>query len=79
MTGEDDLGAHFALRISAAGWHSGALVLVNDELADQVRSQSSEEQSFPRLRLADGTEMPGTKDFDEWREGRPEWNLDVSA
>jgi SCF-associated factor 1 len=74
--GEDNLGAYFALRVSAAGWHSGALVLVNDELANQESTRSSEDQSFPRLKLLDGTEMPGTKGFDEWREGRPQWNFD---
>lgn len=31
---------------------------------------------FPRLRLSDGTEMPGNIKFHEWRYGRPEWNLD---
>ena len=31
--------------------------------------------SFPRLRLSDGREMPGTIDFHEWRYGRPEWDL----
>jgi len=30
---------------------------------------------FPRLRLRDGTEMPGEVEFDEWRYGRPEWKL----
>jgi SCF-associated factor 1 len=78
-TGEDELGTYFALRISAAGWHSGALVLVNDELAKQESSRSFEHEAFPRLTLADGTEMPGTKDFDEWRDGRPEWKLDVQS
>jgi SCF-associated factor 1 len=33
---------------------------------------------FPRLRLSDGTEMPGTVDFDEWRYPRPEWELDIA-
>jgi SCF-associated factor 1 len=74
--GEDGLGAHFALSISAAGWHSGALMLVNEDLANQGSTQFVEDQSFPRLRLSDGTDMPGTKDFDEWREGRPKWDLD---
>lgn len=37
------------------------------------------EDSFPRLRLADGTEMPGEVEFDGWRYPRPEWDLDVSA
>jgi SCF-associated factor 1 len=33
---------------------------------------------FPRLRLSDGTEMPGTVAFDEWRYPRPEWELDIA-
>lgn len=78
-TGEDGLGPYFALGISAAGWHSGALMLVNEELANQRPEYEWEEQAFPRLRLADGTEMPGTKDFDEWREGRPDWKFDAEA
>jgi SCF-associated factor 1 len=78
-TGEDGLGAYFALCISAAGWHSGALMLVNDELANRTPEYEWEDQCFPRLKLADGTEMPGSKDFDEWREGRPEWQFDSEA
>ncbi|POS81395.1 hypothetical protein DHEL01_v200229 [Diaporthe helianthi] len=74
---EDGIGAYFALGVSAAGWHSGALVLVNEELAHKEPPSAWEKMSFPRLRLADGTEMPGQKGFDEWRDGRPEWQLDV--
>jgi SCF-associated factor 1 len=77
--GDDDLGAYFALRVSAAGWHSGALVLVNDELATDESSRWFKDQTFPRLKLVDGTEMPGTKDFDEWKEGRPEWGFNVES
>jgi SCF-associated factor 1 len=77
--GEDGLGAYFALRVSAAGWHSGALVLVNEELASKEPSCEREDRPFPRLKLADGTEMPGDKDFDEWREGRPEFQLNVQT
>lgn len=33
---EDGLGAYFALSVAAAGWHSGALVLVNDQLVHAV-------------------------------------------
>lgn len=69
----DGLGAYFALGVSAAGWHSGALVLVNEELANKEPAQHWGQMRFPRLRLADGTEMPGEKEFDEWRDGRPEW------
>ncbi|KAL5120004.1 hypothetical protein ACEQ8H_002102 [Pleosporales sp. CAS-2024a] len=77
--GEDELGAYFALRVSAAGWHSGALMLVNDELASEESEMSFEDCAFPRLKLSDGSEMPGTKAFDEWHGGRPEWNLDVQT
>jgi SCF-associated factor 1 len=55
------------------------LVLVNEELANQESSKSFEDKSFPRLKLVDGTEMPGTKDFDKWREGRPEWKFDIES
>lgn len=166
---DDGLGAYFALSVSAAGWHSGALVLVNEDKAEKLRkaievpehpvdedaeaaatssshpnndilpttttlldraadwgryflglapynvsdaaydgnprnnttnsheataANHRDQQSqkfgasprpgykyiwaddhFPRLRLSDGTEMPGEVGFDEWRYGRPEWNL----
>ncbi|KAF1847157.1 RCC1/BLIP-II [Cucurbitaria berberidis CBS 394.84] len=77
--GEDGLGAYFALRVSAAGWHSGALVLVNEELASKEATYKWEDRNFPRLRLADGTEMPGEQEFDEWREPRPEWQLNADS
>ncbi|KAF2873558.1 regulator of chromosome condensation 1/beta-lactamase-inhibitor protein II [Massariosphaeria phaeospora] len=76
--GEDGLGSYFALGISAAGWHSGALVLVNDELVEKNKGRYVwADKSFPRLVLKDGREMPGTVPFDEWRHGRPEWNSEV--
>ncbi|MCJ1281496.1 hypothetical protein MMC26_000816 [Xylographa opegraphella] len=34
-----DKGAYFALKITAAGWHSGALVLVDEEKAERVRQK----------------------------------------
>jgi SCF-associated factor 1 len=124
---EDGLGAYFALSVAAAGWHSGALVLVNDELVKAVadscrmgihfamercverytnalpgvfppdqdlgpephptwdlgRNEGSEpgvfvwdDTDFPRLKLDDGVEMPGTIPFSKWKEEKPEWNLE---
>ena len=35
----DNLGAFFAISIAAAGWHSGALVLVDDSKAEEARSR----------------------------------------
>ncbi|RMZ71100.1 regulator of chromosome condensation rcc1 [Pyrenophora seminiperda CCB06] len=75
--GEDGLGAYFALRVSAAGWHSGSLVLVNEELAMKEPTYNWERKPFPRLKMSDGTEMPGQKDLDEWREGCPDFQLDA--
>jgi SCF-associated factor 1 len=136
---DDGLGAHFVLSLSAAGWHSGAIVLVNDALEERVRekciikdtkSEEDEETAaspaegsgqplnvggsrleralnrtrnggestfdqshgaspgkglkyiwadkpFPRLRLSDGREMPGTVEFSEWKHERPDWQLDI--
>lgn len=34
---EDGLGAYFALSVTAAGWHSGALVLENRDLVEKLR------------------------------------------
>lgn len=65
---DDGLGAYFALSVSAAGWHSGAIVLVNEKL-DIDSKYNWRTQSFPRLRLKDGREMPGSIDFQSWREG----------
>ncbi|KAK3701194.1 hypothetical protein LTR37_015573 [Vermiconidia calcicola] len=166
---EDGLGAYFALSVTAAGWHSGALVLENDHLVEKLKracevpdpaalalqadtsenetgttgpvtwlltaavttgadwgrwvlggmppynaasapgsSQDVPETShmaqfrrgmhpmnygasprvgvlykwandhFPRLKLSDGTEMPGVVPLDDWRYRRPEWDLDFT-
>lgn len=37
VTAEGDMGAYFVLKVAAAGWHSAALVLVDEEKADQAR------------------------------------------
>ncbi|GAM88961.1 hypothetical protein ANO11243_069950 [Dothideomycetidae sp. 11243] len=169
---EDQLLPYFALSVTAAGWHSGALVLVNQEAADRIRencivrlgeqgttSPTTSDQTatptenaessgitsflssvasniawflglqtaaasntsntppapapgavptqgarpasadpvnhgaapdpysrykwadddFPRLELSDGRVMPGTAKLAQWRNGRPEWDLDFTA
>ena len=172
MDTNDGLGAYFALNVTAAGWHSGALVLANEELAKAMsnkciagppanatteeeteqegeqaessrkgRREQEQQQNdgmsitravatvldwgrwaldsfapgdtappapssrdpanphafvhpsnhgaatedgrpfiwaddpFPRLRLSDGREMPGTAELSQWRFGRPEWDF----
>ncbi len=39
VTGEGELGAYFVVKVSAGGWHSAALVLVDEEKAEQARKK----------------------------------------
>ena len=55
---EDGLGAYFALSVAAAGWHSGALVLVNDKVVDAVRESCMED--IPRPTTVTQTEEEST-------------------
>lgn len=84
---EDHLGAYFALSVAAAGWHSGALVLVDRELEEKVAKKhiveeeaSSglrppryrwDDQPFPRIKLYDDYEMPGEVELSPWKYGMP--------
>ena len=55
-TDYEDLEPYFAIGIAAAGWHSGALVLVDEEKAHEVRSKwvvSRDEE------IDDGPSVPG--------------------
>ena len=42
---EGELPAYFALKVSAAGWHSAALVLVDEEKAERVRRRQIVERT----------------------------------
>lgn len=35
---QDEMGAYFVLKVASAGWHSAALVLVDEEKADAARN-----------------------------------------
>lgn len=39
VTAESEMGAYFALKVAAAGWHSAALVLVDEEKAERARQK----------------------------------------
>ena len=39
LTAKGELGAYFVLKASAAGWHSAALVLVDEKKAEQARAK----------------------------------------
>ena len=78
---DDDLGTHFALAVTAAGWHSGALVLVNESREKavgkscQVAAASPElepafawsKDLFPRFQPTSGIELPGTAPLSPWK------------
>lgn len=44
---DDGLPAYFALSVAAAGWHSGALVLHNEEKARKVRERYQQRTNAP--------------------------------
>ncbi len=81
----DDLPAYFAISVAAAGHHTGALVLVDDEKAERIRQQWIggeetgkikgeyiwENKPFPRIKLPDGYEFPGEGQLARWCEGMP--------
>ena len=81
----DSLPAYFAISIAAAGHHSGALVLVDDDKAEKTRQKWIggdetgkikneyvwENNPFPRIKLPDGYEFPGEGQLAPWCEGMP--------
>lgn len=57
------LGAYFALTVAAGGWQSGALVLVNEDLAEKVRLKHTvmvEEKAGEKPRQVIGSPPPET-------------------
>ena len=84
IPGDDGLGAHFVLAIAAAGWHSGALVLVNEDLEKavsdscRIRGPQSDlpvfawnRDAFPRIQLSTGEAMPGGISLTPWKTEPP--------
>ena len=79
------LPAYFVISIAAAGHHTGALVLVDDEKAEHIRQKWIsgddtgkikgeyvwENEPFPRIKLPDDYEFPGEGQLAQWCEGMP--------
>ncbi|KAF4539849.1 Regulator of chromosome condensation rcc1 [Lasiodiplodia theobromae] len=62
---EDGLGTHYALSVAAAGWHSGALVLVNDDLSKKLEESCILEEKTVHQSL-----RPDPSTFNEpWNHG----------
>lgn len=58
----DKIGAYFALKISAAGWHSGALVLVDREKADIVRKKYLVKNAAPSVPTDKSRNVQGSEE-----------------
>jgi SCF-associated factor 1 len=58
----DELPAYFAISVAAAGWHTGALVLVDDEKAEKIRQKWIADRNEIEIASKDphvATPMPG--------------------
>ena len=58
----DEMGAYFVLKVAAAGWHSAALVLIDDEVAEKARnahkiSRQPAPSPAPSVRSVDSREV----------------------
>lgn len=63
VTGEGEMGSYFVLKVAAAGWHSAALVLVDEEKAERARLMHV---------VRSGTEE--TADMKKDTEGEGDWH-----
>ena len=71
----DHLGAYFAISISAAGWHSGGLVIVDETAAEKARHLWIQEQSDD-LHVPGSFENPSDEEHYVWQsEGVPRVEL----
>ena len=63
VTGEDEMGAYFVLKVASAGWHSAALVLVDEDKADAARNSHLARTPSPAPSLAASTQSVDTQGF----------------
>ena len=63
VTREDEMGAYFVLKVASAGWHSAALVLVDDAKAEAARNSHLPCPPSPALSLADSMQSVDTQGF----------------
>lgn len=60
---EDGMGAYFVLKVAAAGWHSAALVLVDEDKAEAARNLHRARSPSPAPSLATSTQSVDTQGF----------------
>ena len=75
----EDMGAYFALKVSAAGWHSGALVLVDEEKAATVKAKYVVKPVESPVEIANGEEAEAEEESDEEEEVSAPWDQLATA
>ena len=73
---ENEMGAYFAFKVSASGWHSAALVLVDEEKAERARQKHIVDPVEPPTAEPDGT---SPKPNNPSRGGPASWSRYASA
>lgn len=63
VTKEDEMGAYFVLKVASAGWHSAALVLVDDAKAEGARKTHVARPPSPAPSLAASIQSVDTQGF----------------
>lgn len=63
VTGEDEMGAYFVLKVASAGWHSAALVLVDEDKAEAARNSHLARPPSPAPSLAASIQSVDTQGF----------------
>lgn len=63
VTREDEMGAYFVLKVASAGWHSAALVLVDDAKAEAARNTHLARPPSPAPSLAASTQSVDTQGY----------------
>lgn len=59
VTAEGEMGAYFVLKVASAGWHSAALVLVDEDKADAARKSHVARSPSPASSLAASVDTQG--------------------
>ena len=60
---EDELGAYFVLKVASAGWHSAALVLVDEDKAEAARKSHLARSPSPAASLAASVQSVDSQGF----------------
>ena len=63
VSNEDELGAYFVLKVASAGWHSAALVLVDEDKAEAARKSHLARRPSPASSLAASVQSVDSQGF----------------